>query len=306
VSVLLKALVDDAGLFPPASLPMDRALARHQADTRAGSPVLTHRFLCPASRLGELRAALDDEPVRLGLILDTGLDGLDAVLAGTSGDSRLRLELAEVPLGTGDQAALARAALAALAGVAVPAFLEPAPGPGALAAISVIAGHAAGAGASGPAGVARPAAAGNGAVRGAKVRCGGLTAAAFPAPSVLAAFLLACVAADVPVKATAGLHHAVRHADPGTGFTHYGFLNLLVAVAQAVQGAPAEPVEAALTCEESTWLTAQAGQMPAGVARRAREIFVSYGSCSTAEPAEEVTALGLTPAAGPESGEDSA
>jgi hypothetical protein len=32
---LLAALVDDAGLFPPESLPMADALARHQADEDA-------------------------------------------------------------------------------------------------------------------------------------------------------------------------------------------------------------------------------------------------------------------------------
>jgi hypothetical protein len=32
---LLAALVDDAGLFPPKSLPMADALARHQADEDA-------------------------------------------------------------------------------------------------------------------------------------------------------------------------------------------------------------------------------------------------------------------------------
>ena len=55
---LLAGLVDDAGLFPPEQLPMAAALARHRADEAAGHPMLTHRFLCPASRLGELRAEL--------------------------------------------------------------------------------------------------------------------------------------------------------------------------------------------------------------------------------------------------------
>ncbi|MGH9008457.1 MAG: hypothetical protein ACRDYF_01260, partial [Acidimicrobiia bacterium] len=71
---LLAALVDDAGLFPPESLPMADALARHRADEAAGYPMLSHRFLCPASRIGELRtewwarlAADRSEPLRLGV-----------------------------------------------------------------------------------------------------------------------------------------------------------------------------------------------------------------------------------------------
>jgi hypothetical protein len=86
---LLARLVDDAGLFPPAQLPMGEALARHRDDETsesAGRSMLTHRFLCPASRLGELRretAALEDggRRLRVGVILDTGLDGRAAALA---------------------------------------------------------------------------------------------------------------------------------------------------------------------------------------------------------------------------------
>lgn len=282
---LLHALVDDAGLFPPASLPMSQAVARHLADERAGSPMLTHRFLCPAGRVAELAAAAGQAPIRLGLILGPGLAGLDTALAEVTASPALRLELVEAPLGPGDAASLAGSALAALAGLAVPAFLEPAAGPDALAAIAVIAGWRSRAGA--------------GPVRGAKVRCGGQAAAAFPSPSSLAAFLLACATAGVPLKATAGLHHAVRHTDPETGFTHHGFLNLLVATAHAVQGASAGTVADALACQDGGWLAAQVTAMPASLARRAREVLVSYGSCDTAEPVAEAQALGLLQAEAP-------
>ena len=63
-------LVDDAGLFPPTPCPCRR---RWPATARpgAGHPVLTHRFLCPASRLDELRRARRPVPRRIGLIVDT-------------------------------------------------------------------------------------------------------------------------------------------------------------------------------------------------------------------------------------------
>ncbi|MEU8382752.1 hypothetical protein AB0C32_26620, partial [Streptosporangium sp. NPDC048865] len=76
---LFRGLVDDAGLFPPTGLPMAEALERHRGDLSGNDPVLTHRFLCPAGRLAELRDHLTF-PIRLGLILDTpGLPPLDDV-----------------------------------------------------------------------------------------------------------------------------------------------------------------------------------------------------------------------------------
>ena len=69
----------------------------------------------------------------------------------------------------------------------------------------------------------------------AKVRTGGLTADRFPSPASLASLLAACAHRGLPLKATAGLHHAMHGAyrltyESGspTGLMH-GFLNLLVA-----------------------------------------------------------------------------
>lgn len=63
---LLAGLVDDAGLFPPAWLPMDEALARHRASHH---PMLSGRFLCPADRVAELESVLDG-PLEVHLIGD--------------------------------------------------------------------------------------------------------------------------------------------------------------------------------------------------------------------------------------------
>jgi hypothetical protein len=53
---LLERLVDDAGLFPPTSLSMADALARHRS---VQHPMLSGRFLVPGDRLDELSALLD-------------------------------------------------------------------------------------------------------------------------------------------------------------------------------------------------------------------------------------------------------
>lgn len=69
-ALLLKGLVDDAGLFPPAWLPMDAALARFRGSS---SPMLSGRFLCPADRVEELIACLDG-PIDVHLIGATSVE----------------------------------------------------------------------------------------------------------------------------------------------------------------------------------------------------------------------------------------
>ncbi len=297
VPLLLRDLVDDAGLFPPERLLMDEAVARHRADERGGHPMLTHRFLCPASRLGELREQVaEGDRFRLGLVADTGLGGLPAVLAEAEGDPRVVLDLVEVPLGPGEQPRLAGRALDALAVLpeGVAAYLEPRRGPGWLDAVRVVAAaaHEHGDGADAAGRFRRTDAVGG--RRGAKVRCGGVRPELFPTSAELAAFVLACTRAQVAFKATAGLHHAIRYTDPATGFDHHGFLNLLVAVGLAVRGAAQDEIIAVLDCTDGHELVARTRALDEDAVGRARDLLVSYGSCSTSEPIDDVAELGLT------------
>jgi hypothetical protein len=261
---LFLRLVDDAGLFPPERLPMAAAVARHRADVAAGHPVLTHRFLCPSSRLDELAEQLGDaEKVVVGVVVDTDLDRVLAT------DPRLVVETVEVPLPR-DRPADGVEALAA-SDVGGLVFGEVPRVEGWRDALAGLAERG----------------------LGAKVRCGGLQADLFPTAEELAAFLRACVDLDLPFKATAGLHHAVRYRDPTTRFDHHGFLNLLVAVARAVDDAPADDVADALNIDEPGALADEASAISPTTADRARQRFVAYGSCSTSEPIDDLVALGL-------------
>ncbi|MBW3604420.1 MAG: hypothetical protein KY460_05800 [Actinobacteria bacterium] len=273
VPPLFARLVDDAGLFPPERLPMRDALARHRADTARSHPVLTHRFLCPASRLAELRAGWPDprESVRVGLIVDTGFAGLSAALDEIAADPRLRLETVEIALPAADAAQAARTHVPALARVEAEVFVEIPRTAAWREALAVVA----------AAGV------------GAKVRCGGVRAELFPTRAELAAVVVTAVSAGVACKATAGLHHAVRYRDPATGFGHHGFVNLLVATCRAVRQASAADVEAALEIDDAAVLADEARAVADPVARTARRTLVAYGSCSTREPIADLAALAL-------------
>jgi hypothetical protein len=271
---LFEDLVDDAGLFPPEKLPMDAAVSRHRLDEAMGHPVLTQRFLCPAIALDDLRGRLrSDERWRIGLIVDVGLDELGPVLAIVDADERLTLETVELRLPAGEPSAAVDRVLAVVAdrpGTQICVELSPAV-PGWEDALTAIAER----------GLA------------AKVRCGGIEAHLFPTAAQLAAFLTAAVRARVPFKATAGLHHAVRYRDPTTGFSHHGFLNILVATARAVGGADLPDVEAALLIDEGPELAAQARVLRPAMVDLARKRFLAYGSCSTLEPVEDLADLGL-------------
>ncbi len=80
-----------------------------------------------------------------------------------------------------------------------------------------------------------------------KFRTGGLAAELFPTPGELAAVICACRDRELPFKLTAGLHHALRHTDPETGFTHHGFLNVLAADLVAAGGAEVDEVAEVLS-----------------------------------------------------------
>ena len=127
----------------------------------------------------------------------------------------------------------------------------------------------------------------------AKIRCGGIRSELFPSTGQLAAAITACAARGIAFKATAGLHHAIRYRDPATGFTHQGFLNILLAVTRAVSGADTELVIEALETTDPAELDTETTAVDPDTAARARELFVSYGSCSTSDPINDLTALNL-------------
>ncbi|GAA2580399.1 hypothetical protein SMC26_20735 [Actinomadura fulvescens] len=269
---LLEALVDDAGLFPPTALDLADAVRRHLADQAGRHPMLSHRFLCPASRLAELRGRLNGgHRFRVGLIADTGVDGLSDALADIGVDPRLEIALLEVPLAAipGGEAP-AMAMVRNVAQGCAPVFFEPASYDRVPETVRALQDG-----------------------EGLKLRCGGLRAELFPSPSVLAGALVTAVAAGVPVKATAGLHEAVRHHDPATGFTHHGYLNLLLATAEAVAGAEAYDVRRALEITDAAALTARLKALDERAVDRLRRTFASYGSCSTRTPIDQARELGL-------------
>jgi hypothetical protein len=283
VPAVLAGLIDDAALFPPASTPMAEAVLAHRRHRTAPYAALVGRLLCPVGRVGEVRAALDAEPacgglppfgtgpLRVGVIGDAAVDRLPRALADVAADPRLVLEAVEIPLparisGRRQVAEATKHAVAALP-AGLRGYVEVPRVPGWEAALDVLCVFG----------------------RSAKLRTGGTGPDAVPSVAELARFLTACAARLLPLKCTAGLHHAVRRQDPATGTDQHGFLNVLVGAAAAVTRAdPSGP----LSDPDGARLAEQALALDPGPVRA---LFTGLGSCSIAEPVADLRALGLLP-----------
>lgn len=268
---LLLGLVDDAGLFPPEELGMAAAVARHHADRAAASPVLTHRFVCPVGRFPELLGQLTRGDRVDMLALGPATEQTRHAIEQVAQDPRLSVVGLETVLpddASGREVALAVAVTLTARFPGFEVYAEVGTRPVRVADLDLLARHG----------------------HRAKVRCGGVRRELFPTAAELAAFIAGAVERDLPFKATAGLHHPVTHTDARTGFDHFGFLNLLAATAMAIEGETRAGLEAVLLERDPAAVVAAARVAEAG---DVRDLFCSFGSCSTSEPLDDLGMLGL-------------
>jgi hypothetical protein len=270
---LLARLIDDAALFPPGNATMPDAIRLHLESRSSNHAGVLGLFLCPASRLPELITELIKvkpvKPVALSLVIDTGLGGVPKALSIVESRAEiLALRMVEMPAPSDvDEVWLER--VSEFVPEDVVRVIEPRRGgDGWLDGIRRVVEHG-----SWP-----------------KLRCGGLSSENFPSVREVANFLAVINDGGASFKATAGLHNAVRHVDPKTGFTHHGFLNLLVATARMQS---AGDVHGALESMAAEALAEEAGSLSDQAQHAARSVFASYGSCSLTDPVNDLTALGL-------------
>jgi hypothetical protein len=270
MTALFTGLFDDAALFPPGDAPMAVAVPAHR-ELRARLGALTGPFVVQAARLDELAAHLEDgEPIGVSVIAAAG--ELPTAASRIWAHPGLTLAGMEVPVVA--DAAAAREAVRVLRDVVpegVPSSVEVPRTSEREAVLDVLAGTA----------------------HRAKLRTGGLRPELFPSPEELAATLSACVDRGVSLKCTAGLHHAVRHTDPATGWEHHGFLNVLLAVCALTDGASTATAAEHLRWTDTTAVVAALRSWTPEQTSRTRAAFTSFGTCSVLEPVDELVALGM-------------
>lgn len=313
---LLSGVIDYAGLFPPAKLPLDEAIRNYARYRTEPESWMLGRFICPASRLAELQPFcdlfLEGAPfvfsvlTRGGASSDEFLRGLRADLEDIQAfrqrhgervvvdaiDCAIPVDLVR-PDGQESLRTFMCSAADLVAESAEPwltPFFEAGFGPQWRAALEAVFAMLPGLDLSRRMWCGVP---------GFKLRCGGLEPSAFPSPEQIA-FVLASSA--YPLKATAGLHHPIRRYDPSIRTHMHGFLNVLVAavlkptlileeqdIRQIIE--EEEPGRFVFEDHELGWEHHTVSV--SDVIEMRQTLVTTFGSCSFDEPRDDLRALGL-------------
>jgi len=283
---LLTRLVDYAGLFPPAKLGMDEAVANYARYVASEERWMLARFISPVARLAEFESAAKNR-------IESGQEWALSVLPGAdiradleSIDSfnhrnrhRARIDTIEAKAGSLEAVrALDRDVPDEIAlFIEVPADDDPGPLVSEIASVG----------------------------RFAKIRTGGVTPDAFLSPENIIRFIRRCHESDVPFKATAGLHHPLRcvrpltyEADAPKGPMN-GFINLFLAAALVRSDLSDTSLVELLLTEDPGEFSFQNDAIgwreisvdSTSLAHTRRELAISFGSCSFEEPVADLRKL---------------
>lgn len=277
VEALLRGAVDYAGLFPPAALDLERTVENYATYRASADAWALGRLVLPATKLAEFADRWPERMREWPISLLLGVD-FDTELR-LAVDVGLKLEAVECrPARLGDVKSI-RARLPNEAELFVEAPQR--------ASVEELLAAVEAAGAC------------------AKVRTGGVAAQAIPSVEDVAEFLCACARRGLRMKATAGLHHAVRaeHAltcasDAPREMMH-GFVNFFVAAMLAMRGEGERVAECLRELEVKAFVASEelvswrGEKFERGEIERMRASFVmSFGSCSFEEPMADLRAMG--------------
>jgi hypothetical protein len=319
---LLSGLIDYAGLFPPASLPLEPALDNYLRYRTEPEAWMLGRFICPAGRLEELAQLVREReapgpPLAVSVLAGKGAtlaeislsldDELKTVasLEATHG-KRLKVEALEtrlpaaVPEESRDLAGgfimVTYEQIESQARDFMTPFFEVSLGADWRERVpTILDGFARATLASSVHGfiLCHPG--------GLKVRCGGLEALAFLSSEQVAFVITQCRDRAIACKATAGLHHPLRRFDAGLGTHMHGFVNVFgAAVLAHARTLSEEQVRQIIEDEDPAhfvfdeqgfrWNDLHATTAEISAARE--KAAISFGSCSFDEPREDLRALG--------------
>ncbi|MFC5452712.1 hypothetical protein [Paenibacillus aestuarii] len=308
VRLFMEKLIDYAGMFPPAGLPIDAAIRNYYAYSHDQDSWMLGKFVIPVSRLPEVIPYLPlftpDHPLRLSVIgqrssdeescirlLADSLQALERFKEQVQGAAQVEgfeLPLPPIPLSP----ALLQAIGRGTGPLGLHTFCELTYGLNKdwesrmLAGLDEITALKAAGGMS----------------LGLKLRTGGLSAEDFPTALQVAFVIAACRDRHLPLKFTAGLHHPVRMYRSEVQTHMHGFVNVFAAgllahshqldfkrIAEILADEQASSFQ--FSSEGLHWK--QFSMTSSEIAAYRDEALCSFGSCSFDEPREEMRAVQL-------------
>jgi hypothetical protein len=300
---LLTGIVDYAGLFPPARLPLDAAIRNYARYRGEADAWMLGRFVIPAARLEDLEPYHDElfrrDPPFAFSALGRGGASLTEFFTNLRDDLR---DIAAFRKRHGD-----RVAVDVLETRLPPELADPRQPESALSLLKTLRIFPEVelylfCEATGPVeGFLEQLARLPGEPIGFKLRCGGLEASAFPSSQHVANALRRCLDAGATFKATAGLHHPLPRFDAGVQAHMHGFINVFFAGVLAYAcNLRVEQIRLLLeekdagqfsfTHKAATWRNHRATTAEIAAARR--DFVQSFGSCSFEEPRADLRSLG--------------
>lgn len=267
--LLLAALLHDGCAVPPGTTDVADAVAAHRALREGPYSDLVGPLHVPASGVEALRdATLPDDDLSVALVADEGLLGLAEARHAIQDDPWTELDHVQIALPPGFDAGDATRALLAELSFTVPTYVE-LPRTGFEPALDVLAED----------GVER-----------ATYRCCGADAGSVPTDGELATFVHGAVDRSVPFTLIAGHGHVVRGGGAESGLPHHGVLNVLAAVAAALDGASTTELQQLLATGLTETLLATVDRVPP---LKLRDAFHGYSCVDPGRPAADLVSLGL-------------
>jgi hypothetical protein len=299
----LTGLIDYAGLFPPASLPLAEALANFARYAVGDDQWMLGRFIVPIGRLPHITDTMmqpftEANPLHLSLLSGDMAGELPLWQSFCERyNGRITTTLLETRLPLTDRITPTlknNAQLLANAGFTMRIFYElpfNADWDTRLSeVIQAIADYNRDTGDN----------------AGFKLRCGGVEPHMFPTPAQIARAIRLCQDADVTMKCTAGLHHPIRHFNEEVSTKMHGFINVFGAgILAAAHNLPTDDIQRIIEEEDAAqfvfsadafcWRDTAVSLTNITHTRHIQQL--SYGSCSFDEPRQDLQALGwLNPA----------
>lgn len=289
IRVLLSQIIDYAGLFPPSQASMSEAVLNFATYRNSNYGWMLGRFVVPAARLDEFLevardfVSRDGDPWRLAVVAGENINETlrQVTTFNEENGPSIVCDVLEVKANTVSK--IENTVKAMPEGIT--AYFEIATGDAFVDLITSLATLE----------------------QRAKLRTGGVSHDDFPTSREIIRFVRTCMAANVPFKATAGLHHPIRgdyaltYAEDSARGTMFGFLNVFLAAAFLGAGVSESTIIELLEERGADAIRFDDDGVSWRGHRLTREqllgsrrvAITSFGSCSFREPLDDLVSLGL-------------